>query len=73
VIASPVAKASADESRHEAVEAAVMWLRFSSSPPWYRRRFVSRMMAAAVFQQAAALGVVDCALCGDTGCAWCAS
>lgn len=58
--------------RRQEVGAAVMWLTHAGMvTPAARRRFATRMMLAAVFAQAALLGLVRCTRCGDRGCDMC--
>lgn len=73
-VADRVAEAMAAELRADAVGAAVLWLSNSHPDvvsPWTRRSVCARTMTASVYEQAAVLGLVGCARCGDRGCDWC--
>jgi hypothetical protein len=56
----------ADELGRRDRDAVILWLRNSGVPD--RTQLARRLMLASVFAQAAVLGVIECAGCGDRGC-----
>lgn len=74
VIVDRVTVAMADELGREARDAVMLWLTGANQLVTKPTRIDvgSSIIRQSVYEQAALLGLVTCAHCGDVGCRWCA-